>query len=825
MVDKTINIFNPVQKPFGALSNNSFSSIIIDNEEWKSVTQYVYSQIQCKPIYRTLVKNQKNAKLAKKVAIDLYLQCIRETTLSATQQALQEKFKDPELTQALLTTGESLLFYDSPNGVLGTGYGPGENLLGKYLREIRNNLRVEFREKGFEEVEETKYDRVYKIYLASRILEEELARGKSIAKYKNKSYDDIIRVDPTLKISKEAVIKLYKAGRLDIVKSELRSPGNLVVFVLKERGVQAISTATRARKDTIFDMYTNYIIEQKYPELTTQNQKIQAISQAFENLNQEQIRDMKDRVINLYNSNKLEPSLQNKIKQELEQLITQKDIEETKPIIQEEEIIEAPEEKLERPTGIPLPRQEIPMPSNIHFSDAGTDPRWAFLSPAFPHMMSIGGRPYPTVTHYIVASLLANLHSNFRNAHKLLMINPEENAWVLDNYKNISDLHATFEHAKEEDWVDTLKDSAKIALDVKFDNVELQNVLLLTGTSTILYTDKTDAVLGTGPDGQGMNFTGIYLMELRDNIKKYKVKEADFLAYITDIAEAQAKIPGLKNWVLSRIRDAIGTASKVSHYLVSLGVSGVSLDKKLAVYVIQTLYDPCKNISFGGQEIGKVPSEIDKFIKDEAKKLNLPVRPKGIFTIWKYAGILTFSLLVNLSGKKPISRLLELKQKLISETKHCWGPFDEVERNCAFSAILNIVQRLVSISQAYGKSPGPGEEVLLTATRVIGIDINELGNETHETKATIRARIKDYLVDTEISESFLSQFTWLVNRVTGAISENMKLRNRVHFFAEYYNPYVEVGKEIPKEPKPGKKKEKLTRKEIELMKQAEEFTR
>lgn len=812
MVDKTVKIFNPTQKPFGVLSNNSYSPIIIDNEEWKSVTQYIYTQVQCKPSYRSLVKNQKNSKLAKKVGIDLYLQCMRETTLSATKQALQEKFKDTELAQALLTTGESLLFYDSNNSVLGS---PGENLLGKYLREIRNNLRVEKKEKGVEEIEETKYDRVYKIYLAFRILEEELARGKSIAKYKNKSYDDIISVDPTLKINKEAVIKLYKAGRLDIVESELSSPGNLVAFVLKERGAHAISTATLVRKNTIFDMYTNYIVEQKYPELTTQNQKAQATSQAFENLTQEQIRDMKERVINLYNLNKLESSLQNKIKQELKQLITQK---ETEPIIREEEIIEAPEEKLETPSGVFLPGQEPVMPLNIHFSDAGTDPKWAFLSPAFPHMVSIGGRPYPTVIHYIIASLLANLHSNFRDAHKLLMINPERNAWVLDNYKNISDLDSTFEQAKEQDWVETLRDSAKMALDVKFDNVELQNILLLTGTSKILYTDQTDAVLGTGPNEQGMNFTGTYLMELRNNIKKYKVKEGDFLAYITDIAEAQAKIPGLKTWILSRIRDAIMTASMVRNYLVSLGVSGVSLDKRLAVYVIQTLYDPCKNISFAEKEIGEVPSEINKFIKNEAEKLNLAVRPKGIFTLWKYAGILTFSLLVNLAGKKPISRLLELKQKLIKETKHCWGPFDEVERNCVFSAVLNIVQRLVSISQAYGKSGRPGEEVLLTATRVIGIDINELGNETHETKATIRARIKDYLVDTDISENFLSQFTWLVNRVTDAISESVKLKNRVHFFAEYYNPHVEVGKEIPK-----KKKEKLTRKQIELMRQAEEF--
>jgi hypothetical protein len=404
------------------------------------------------------------------------------------------------------------------------------------------------------------------------------------------------------------------------------------------------------------------------------------------------------------------------------------------------------------------------------------------------------------------------------------MINPERTAWVLDNYKNISDLDSTFEQAKEQDWVETLQDSAKMALDIKFDNIELQNILLLTGASKILYTDQTDAVLGTGPDEQGMNFTGTYLMELRDNIKKYKVKEGDFLAYITDIAEAQAKIPGLKNWVLSRIRDAITSASKVRNYLVSLGISGVSLDKKLAVYVIQTLYDPCKNISFAGKEIGEIPSEINKFIKDEAEKLNLDVRPKGIFTLWKYAGILTFSLLVNLSGKKPISRLLELKQKLINETKHCWGPFDEVEKNCSFSAILNIVQRLVSISRAYGKSSGPGEQVLLTAARIIGVDIDELGNETHETKATIRSRIKDYLVDTNISKSFLSQFTWLVNRVTDAINENDKLKNRVHFFAEYYNPYVEVGKE-PKPKKPKEKKEKLTRKQIELMQQAEEFTR
>ena len=54
-----IDLFNPNDKPFGRLSNNSYHPMIINGKKYDTVTNYIYSNMLTTPILRTMVQNAK----------------------------------------------------------------------------------------------------------------------------------------------------------------------------------------------------------------------------------------------------------------------------------------------------------------------------------------------------------------------------------------------------------------------------------------------------------------------------------------------------------------------------------------------------------------------------------------------------------------------------------------------------------------------------------------------------------------------------------------------------------------------------------------------
>ena len=56
---KVIKIFDPKEKPFGWLSNNYRHYMYLDNNEWQTVTNYIYSNMLRTPMYRQLLRTAK----------------------------------------------------------------------------------------------------------------------------------------------------------------------------------------------------------------------------------------------------------------------------------------------------------------------------------------------------------------------------------------------------------------------------------------------------------------------------------------------------------------------------------------------------------------------------------------------------------------------------------------------------------------------------------------------------------------------------------------------------------------------------------------------
>ena len=54
---KEIKLFNPNDKPFGRLSNNSYHPITINGKNYPTVTNYILSNMLSTPIWKQILQN------------------------------------------------------------------------------------------------------------------------------------------------------------------------------------------------------------------------------------------------------------------------------------------------------------------------------------------------------------------------------------------------------------------------------------------------------------------------------------------------------------------------------------------------------------------------------------------------------------------------------------------------------------------------------------------------------------------------------------------------------------------------------------------------
>jgi hypothetical protein len=118
--------------PFGPISNGYKTSIVIDNQKWTSVIDYistVHGKRYCvdKPYYKTVPA--------------IWDSLEKENINKAIQIGIDVRSKiDPEFEGSLLSSGTKPILYKSSNAYLGSGSDgrEGENVYGKWLTSYRN---------------------------------------------------------------------------------------------------------------------------------------------------------------------------------------------------------------------------------------------------------------------------------------------------------------------------------------------------------------------------------------------------------------------------------------------------------------------------------------------------------------------------------------------------------------------------------------------------------------------------------------------------------------------------------------------------------------
>jgi predicted NAD-dependent protein-ADP-ribosyltransferase YbiA (DUF1768 family) len=153
----SIRIYNPEELPFGLLSNNFEYKMTIDDEEWRNITQYIYTNLIPKEneYFRRIIKSLNYDQIPSKYSE--FETIIKDNYIKdLLKMALEKRFQEPHMKEYLLNTGNSRMFYiNEQNLFFGTSkklipelkknvFIESKNILGQVFEEIRAKFQEHF---------------------------------------------------------------------------------------------------------------------------------------------------------------------------------------------------------------------------------------------------------------------------------------------------------------------------------------------------------------------------------------------------------------------------------------------------------------------------------------------------------------------------------------------------------------------------------------------------------------------------------------------------------------------------------------------------------
>ena len=321
----TIEIWNPKEMPFGSLSNSATYVMKIDDVNYTTVTNYIYSNLLSNKEYFQTLKNINTKDVYE--YLNMYdKEYINSIISKSLKEATVQKFKNKELEEILLTTENYPIVFMSDDNILGSGKESlGQNLVGKVLMQIRDSVIAK---------EGEKEKKLYEAYTALQILEKSMFEEVSdLREFAGLNQKEIISI-------------LSKKNDATITFNEVRED---------ERTINRISKHLEAQNKLKINQFKAVI--EYVQEKNICKQKI--IMSYFGEIIEEDCGKCSN-CINKKNSVQIDTTIFQKIKELLaKQDFTSRDIQKLTKFSQEE-VIFALQELLEQ--------QEIEIKSNNHYS-------------------------------------------------------------------------------------------------------------------------------------------------------------------------------------------------------------------------------------------------------------------------------------------------------------------------------------------------------------------------------------------------------------------------------------------------------------------------
>lgn len=814
-----IKIFNPNEIPYGRLSNNYYFPIFFKGERWNTVSHYVYSELLCDSQYKIIIKNQRKPKDVYRLYQQLSKECENNTIRDAIFEFIEERIKIyPDFEKALLETGNTPIVYNSTNKFLGIGIdGKGLNMIGRIYEKIRYKTQIKYKKERDIELKQREQDEIYNTYkIVSYLARKMSVDDDNLRKMQGFPYSSLLEQANmgTEYMPKFLVLEQYEKGILsggNVIREYLNNHSMNIVYLFRKYNLADFRRQLlEKQKQVVFNHYVRMIFDEHFSDVYD---KFKAIHQELSRLNRE---ELTERVYHLYENEMFTitdpktiqtldhirdniPS-ENEIndlytipQQPTQQEKTTKSERRQAPKSALEEFIDSlPEptdahtEEIPEQDDIPLPRVNI-----IRISKVGS-----IFSPMTFSPLFIKNLYFPTLSHYIQTKLFHNLlrpmgKTSLKEAHFYIMIDSTKEIVfqgdLMDettrkqlllearqNYVNID----TFEEERQRISNILLCDSKKKLFEdiavIKFQNDDMQRLLVSTGSDTILYDDKYDNCLGIGE-----NYTGKWLMTLRENVDTKLQKQVEEEQDIILLSISLQNDKNLLEWIFKKLDDICFVATQLLHLLKSKKLSG-----ELITFISHTLFKPCEQMYIHNKHREPPTQFRDRIIKHFDK--GIKIQDNAVSNIWKYISLLIFSLMKSIkrSGLTPYKTLSKLQNTLTTDSNDCVIPTLEKrsrKERCIVSSIINIIGSLQKLRT----------DLVIDEHAIIIIGSILIGNEykpTSDKKRTIFDKISHPLINADNHKLLDNLFSYLVDNSTNKLElsekEKVRVMNRINFFAD-----------------------------------------
>jgi predicted NAD-dependent protein-ADP-ribosyltransferase YbiA (DUF1768 family) len=708
-MSNTVNISNP-HSQYGSLSNNFNGKELRLGKpifDWKNVTKSIYGRMLGR--YDSLINKAKDSDV-----INLYERYKNDEDkniiVESVRASIEAKFKeDTELTELLISTGNSPIFYKSNNTFLGLGLdNQGMNNYGVNLEQIRLYLINKQKEEKIRVKDENKQEAIFDTYLAYKTLETIILSGNNISQYMNKSAKEIVNMIGRENIesvnpSKRVILQLANKGGLEECVKLSKNQNNLVLEITKKNLQQLRHQKRKERNEIVFDMYADYLIEKFYENIDQADYQ-KAKEQEFGGLNWKQKNDLEENLYSQYIDGLLSARLSDSIDKRLSSLIipTQDQVDEALKIeITYSDMYEQEKDEMFKTTsGEPVyiyPSLNENVPEKYR--------KFVSLSPlSFTKMFNVNNYIFPTISMYIIFRLIDNV------------LNEKNSGFYMGNTENIYTYFLKTKHfpKKLDDfipyeqanklYIDISTQSykyytqkyAREAIDLKLLDRSIQDVLLITGNKELVYNDE-NIYLGLSENIRGENYVGKYLMFIRDIL--FKQRKGETLKTLTtqDISNIISSNDVFMNaWFKMRIKDMCKNIILIKNFMYKQFTQVSTLTPEFINNCLDSIYFPCSHIYIQSKEISiPVDSYFKAIVMNDCRGFK-EADDKVISVLWNKFVVMIYYLintqkdLTSLSIKSIIAAVTDN----LSQKQECVFIVEDQLDNCILSAIINLLKNI-----------------------------------------------------------------------------------------------------------------------------------
>lgn len=229
--------------------------------------------------------------------------------------------------------------------------------------------------------------------------------------------------------------------------------------------------------------------------------------------------------------------------------------------------------------------------------------KWRPFSPIHEEMFAVNNSSYPSVSVYITTMLLTHtgVKTDIKNSTIYKRGTPLRDARALlmrDNtFVSPDEASEIYNRRNMETHEELLRTFCRIALHKKFQDHNLQNLLLSTGNMQILWMDPNDTVLGAGSKkNPWQNFVGKELMNIRVIIREERKDEPPIRMNPGSIERFIMDDQFMNNWIKMRLSDMCTTVHKLKTYLSKAENLEENIDAEFTKKVLDDIYQPCSNL-------------------------------------------------------------------------------------------------------------------------------------------------------------------------------------------------------------------------------------